>query len=215
MNIQMFPGIGYECNSYLISDNLSILVDVGSERRADDLRGLVADQLGRKDLDRIVLTHTHYDHAGGARRMNELTGAEILVHPAEGENISAGDITVTLAKLFGERMQKFDWSPLNEGTRIETGTGALEVMHLPGHSVGSIGLWEENSKSLIVGDTVFSDGGIGRYDLPSGDFRSIVSSIERLSKMEIENLYPGHGRAVFGDGSEHVRMSLELVRSVM
>ena len=211
----MFPGVGFECNSYLIGDEMTILVDVGSERRADDLRGLVANQLGGKNIDRIVLTHTHYDHAGGAKRMQELTGAEILVHPAEGDRLSSGDNTLTLEDMFGEHMRKFEWSPIDEGSKIEIGTGALKAMHLPGHSIGSIGLWEESSRSLIVGDTVFSDGGIGRYDLPSGDFRSLVSSIERLSKMEIENLHPGHGRAVFGDGSEHVKMSLRSVRSAI
>ncbi|HDP97229.1 MAG TPA: MBL fold metallo-hydrolase [Euryarchaeota archaeon] len=215
MDIQMLPGVGFECNSYLIRDEKSILVDVGSEGRADELKGFVTDHLGGKNIDKIVLTHTHYDHAGGARRMQDLTGAKILVHPAEGERLSSGDNTLTLEDMFGERMRKFEWSPIDEGSRIETGTGVFEVMHLPGHSIGSIGLWEESSRSLIVGDTVFSDGGIGRYDLPSGDFRTLVSSIERLSKMEIENLYPGHGGAVFGDGSEHVRMSLGLVRSVM
>lgn len=215
MDIQIFPGIGYECNSYLIMDDLSVLVDIGSERRAEELRPIVTDRLGGKEIDRIVLTHTHYDHAGGARRMKELTGAEILVHPSEGDRISAGDFTFTLARMFGERMQKFHWSPIDEGAKIAIGSSEIEIFHLPGHSVGSIGLWERNSKSMIVGDTVFSDGGMGRYDLPSGDLGSLISSIERLSDMDIENLYPGHGRAVFGDGSEHVRMSLGLIRSVM
>lgn len=215
MEIQAFPGSGYECNSYLIKDGIWIIVDVGTDQRADPLFRSLSEEKGLEKIKKIVLTHTHYDHAGGIRRMSELTGADVLVHPVEGEQISRGNYTATLASLFGEEMRSFDWSPIEEGSKISTGSTEFQILHLPGHSAGSIGLWEDKSRSLIVGDTVFADGGFGRYDLPTGDLDLLCSSIERISKMNVERLYPGHGRVIFERGAKHVAMSLNMIRRLV
>lgn len=214
MEIQTIPGEGYECNSYLIKDDIWVLVDVGTDHRADSLYESISGQGGPNRVEKIVLTHTHYDHAGGSKRMSMLTGAEVLLHPVEGKLISSGDLAVTIDTLFGGNMKPFDWSPIDEGGIIATGSAEFRVMHIPGHSAGSIGLWENNSRSIIVGDVIFSDGGIGRYDLPSGNFDELCSSIERIAEMDVRNLYPGHGRTVIDDGADHVTMSLEMIRSL-
>jgi len=213
MEIQTFQGAGYECNSFLIKDRAWLLVDVGTGSNTDSLAKAISKEGGLDKVKQVLMTHTHYDHAGGAARMKELTHADILVHPLEGRRISSGDMTVARACFSNESIKKFDWSPVGEGETIDTGSAEFEVMHLPGHSEGSIGLWEKHGKSLIVGDTVFADGGIGRYDLPTGDIGELRRSIERISELGVENLYPGHGRVVLGRGSEHISMSLELVRS--
>ncbi|MDH4122769.1 MAG: MBL fold metallo-hydrolase [Thermoplasmata archaeon] len=211
MDVQAFQGIGFECNSYLVRDKKCILVDVGTDQNIDLLvKSLMRD--GSPDrIDKIVLTHTHFDHAGGANRMSEITGAEIFVHPSEGERMSSGDLSVTISRLFSGNMDPFDWKPIDEGSKIDVGSTELSVLHLPGHSEGSIGLWHEASRSLIAGDTVFADGGIGRYDLPTGDFVSLKSSISRLAGLKVKNLYPGHGRIVLEKGHEHIVESLGYV----
>ncbi len=212
MEIQTLRGVGYDCNSYLIKDRIWVLVDVGTDQNAKR----IADKIsGMDEIDRvkkIVLTHTHFDHAGGAASLGEMTGAEILVHPLEGRRISSGDFSVTLSDMFGRKMRGFEWTPIDEGDTIETGTRSFITMHVPGHSEGSIGLFEEKSGSLIIGDTVFANGGIGRYDLPSSDGSKLRASIERLAKLKVENIYPGHGSEVIGEGSDHIRMSSEVLR---
>jgi len=213
MEIQTLRGVGYDCNSYLIKDRIWALVDVGTDENVERLASLISKQRGLDKVKKIVLTHTHFDHAGGAAGMSELTGAEVLVHPLEGRRISSGDFSVALTSLFGSAMRPFDWSPLDEGSFLETGSANFKVLHLPGHSEGSIGLWEERTRSLIVGDTVFADGGIGRYDLPSSNFESLRNSLERLASMDVKNLYPGHGREVVDNGKEHVRKSFESIRN--
>ena len=213
MEIQAFLGSGYECNSYLVKDHIWLLIDVGTSKNAEGLARTISKDGGLEKVKKILMTHTHFDHAGGAAEMKEHTHAELLVHPLEGRRISSGDMTVARACFFDAPMRGFEWSPVEEGDAIETGSASFKVMHLPGHSEGSIGLWEEESRSLISGDTVFSDGGIGRYDLPSGSLSDLTESIERLSALEARNLYPGHGRTVLGRASEHIRMSLESIRS--
>jgi hydroxyacylglutathione hydrolase len=213
MEIQTLRGLGYDCNSYLIKDRIWVLVDVGTDQNVKKLASSISKQEGLERVKKIVLTHTHFDHAGGAAEMSELTGAEVLVHPLEGERISSGDFSVALTSLFSSTMRPFTWSPLDEGSLIETGSTNFRVLHLPGHSDGSIGLWEEKTRSLISGDTVFADGGIGRYDLPSGNFALLRASLERIASMDVKNLYPGHGREVIDNGKEHVRMSFESVRN--
>lgn len=213
MEIQAISGRGFECNSYYISETEGILVDVGTERNVDRLLRSIGHGNGKASIARIILTHTHIDHAGGARKLSELTGAEILVHPSEGRRISEGDFSVTLERMFGESFEPFDWKGIDEGTVMDAGNCKLRVLHLPGHSEGSIALWEETSGSLIAGDTVFADGGIGRFDLPSSDFDMLRSSIRRLSELRVKDLYPGHGRAVIGSGSQHISESLSCVWS--
>ena len=213
MDIQAIMGRGFECNSYLIKGEHAVLVDVGTERNVDHLLGSIRRENGQITISKVILTHTHLDHAGGARRLGELTGAEIFVHPSEGRRISEGDFSVTLDRMFGHEFEPFDWKGIDEGAVVDTGSGEFRVMHLPGHSEGSIGLWDEESGSLIVGDTVFADGGIGRFDLPSSDFDMLRSSIRRISKLGVKDLYPGHGRAVIGTGSQHISESLSCVWS--
>jgi len=215
MEIQTYQGRGYECNSYLIRDRSWLLVDIGTGKNVGSLLESISKEGGLEKVKKILMTHTHFDHAGGAARMKELTQADILVHPLEGTRISSGDMTVARACFSDETIRKFDWSPIEEGEVIDTGSARFKVIHLPGHSEGSIGLWEQDSGSLLVGDTVFADGGIGRYDLPTGNLGDIRDSIERLSRLKVRDLYPGHGRVVMGQGSEHISMALELLRSVM
>lgn len=212
MEIQTFQGAGYECNSYLIKDRTWLLVDTGTENNVGNLVKLISKEGGLEKVKQVLLTHSHYDHAGGAAKVGELTKAKILLHPLEGRRISSGDMSVAMA-CFGESINEFDWSPIDEGGTINTGDARFDVLHLPGHSEGSIGLWEKESRSLIVGDTVFADGGIGRYDLPTGNLGELRNSIERISELGVKDLYPGHGRTVIGSGSEHISMSLELIRS--
>ena len=73
----------------------------------------------------------------------------------------------------------------------------------------TICLYNKKSKTLFSGDTVFANGSFGRYDFPGGDASQLRKSIERLSALDVANLYPGHETIVEGDANRHMRATLE------
>ncbi|MDE6342095.1 MAG: MBL fold metallo-hydrolase, partial [Muribaculaceae bacterium] len=83
---------------------------------------------------------------------------------------------------------------LKDGDIIRIGEGELEVIHVPGHSPGSIALYCRKEKFAIVGDALF-EGSIGRTDLPGGNHRQLIDAIKKrlLTLPEETLIYPGHG----------------------
>jgi glyoxylase-like metal-dependent hydrolase (beta-lactamase superfamily II) len=157
----------------------------------------------------IVLTHAHFDHIAALPDMaSAYPDAKIAIHRAEAARLGPGsrevhrrDFAAMGAASFidaffdgyaGRGLAMPEASVLlDEGD----GLGPFTALHLPGHSPGSIGLFREDEKLLLSGDTLFR-AGVGRTDLPGGDQRSLDSSLERLFKMDADiRVYPGHGEA--------------------
>ena len=89
---------------------------------------------------------------------------------------------------------------LKDGDEI----GGFKVIHTPGHTSGGICLWD--GVNLISGDTVFSHGGVGRFDI-GGNFDDLRQSVFKLTELDVINLLPGHGPIVEGNGKEHIKLS--------
>ncbi len=149
-------------------------------------------------IDRIVLTHVHPDHSSNVSVFQKAFDAKVCVH----ENI---------AKKFSQFGDKL--VILKEGDILKVEDGLeLKIIHTPGHSDGGICLYDEKNKILFSGDTVFSDGNIGRTDL-GGDIHALIHSIEKLLKLDVEILCPGHMNAV-RNGNEHIKMSYGFAKRV-
>jgi hydroxyacylglutathione hydrolase len=211
MKVHYIVGVGYDSNVYLLDDEDPIVVDTGTGMFADTALNEISKIAPLKSIGRIVLTHSHYDHMGGAGAFQKATGARLLLHEAEALPLKAGDMTLTLSDMFGARLRELDIEPLKSGQKLSTGSTELEVVHSPGHSPGSIVLLERKTKSAIVGDTVFCDGGVGRWDLPGGDLAKLRRSIGHLGELELENMYPGHGSYAEGDAQQHLRLSMNYI----
>jgi hydroxyacylglutathione hydrolase len=209
MKVHYIAGVAYDCNVYLLESDDPIVVDTGTGMSADSTLAEISKIIPLEDIGRIVLTHSHYDHIGGAEAMCRATGAKLYLHEAEARPIKDGDMSLTASRMFGKAMGKLDVEPLTEGQELKCGSSVLEVLHTPGHSPGSIALFDRESHSAIVGDTVFCDGGVGRWDLPGGDLRKLKSSLKRLGTLELKNMYPGHGSYADGDAAHHLRLSVE------
>jgi len=180
-------------NTYLINGSKKILIDPGHHH----LFGNVKDHLSKlsitpQDIDLIVLTHAHPDHVEAVRAFSN-SRALIALHEAELEFVKK------LEPHYGTAMGITDFEPhilLREGALLFDDM-KFQVIHAPGHSPGSIGIYWPQEKALFTGDVVFYQG-IGRTDLPGGNGQALKESIRRLSRLEVEHLLPGHGEAVSG-----------------
>lgn len=185
MIFDMLETTPYLTNCYLIGDEQSktcALVDPGGSRRA------VLEMVERSGLrlEKILLTHGHYDHV---KEVDAL--AEIFPHAAI--YLHRGDVREDDARLFPPLAHGFncweDGDTVSIG-RPEDGVN-LHVLHTPGHSPGSVTLLAEGV--IFCGDTLFA-GSCGRWDLPGGDQATLEASLARLEKLEGDyKVCPGHG----------------------
>ncbi len=195
----LIMGVGMTSNIYLIRDE--IIVDTGNgeptNRIAPALKKIRVDP---KDIRRIVLTHSHFDHIGGVEELTLTANPKVLAHPFEHLEIEAQTSTTPAA--------------LNDGDTIVEGDYSFQVLHTPGHTSGSICMYSREASTLISGDTVFSYGGLGRTDLPTGSTSALLESIRRISKLPVKHLLPGHGDPIVMDASQHILFSLNNIESL-
>jgi glyoxylase-like metal-dependent hydrolase (beta-lactamase superfamily II) len=182
----------FDSNIYLLTGDDPILVDAGTGMHHQDIMKWLSYTVKQNKVRRILLTHRHYDHTGGAAALAKELGAEVLVHSEDARAVRDGDARQTLASMFGVAGQPVPVTELKGGEVLSTGTSDFEVIFTPGHTAGGICLWEKEKKILISGDTVFV-GGVGRWDLPSGNFEQLVGSVKKLISLAPQEIYPGHG----------------------
>ena len=211
MKVHYIAGLGYDSNVYLLEDEDPIVVDTGTGMYSDSTLETISRIVPLRTVGRIVLTHCHYDHLGGASAFQKATGGRIYLHEAESIPIMSGDSSLAISEMFGEKPRQLDLEPLKTGQMLKCGSAELEVLHTPGHSPGSIALHDQKNGSAIVGDTVFCDGGVGRWDLPGGDLGQLISSLKRLEKLGLKNMYPGHGSYAEGDAPQHLRLAAKYI----
>jgi hydroxyacylglutathione hydrolase len=176
-------------NVYVLADEKSreaIAIDTATPSLA-----WIADELAEREwtLRLIISSHGHWDHIGDNAAVAEHTGAQIAVHPLDRDRLAD---------------PKPLWAPfpilpsipaveLAEGGEIRFGGLRLQVMHTPGHTEGSVCLYDADGGRLFSGDTLFA-GGWGRVDLPGGSADQMVDSIARLAGLDDPlRVLPGHG----------------------
>lgn len=146
------------------------------------------------DLQQILLTHAHIDHAGGTADLAEMHALPI-VGPHKEDDFWI-QMLPQQGAMFGfppaKVFQPNQW--LEEGNTVAVGEEILEVLHCPGHTPGHVVFYHRGSQLLIVGDVLFQ-GSIGRTDFPKGDFDTLARSIRnKLWPLGDDVAFiPGHG----------------------
>ena len=210
MKIHCIYGISYDSNIYVVIGEKPTIIDCGTGLHSEYVESRIKEIINPSKIKNIILTHEHYDHCGGVRRIHELTGkkARVFSHTNASKKIETGDSD--FAKMLGGTMPKMPVDvKLEEGDSLEIGDEKFRILHTPGHTPGCICLYSERSKTLFSGDTVFAYGSFGRYDFPGGNSQQLRQSIERLATLDIINLYPGHDIIVEGDGNRHIKAALD------
>jgi glyoxylase-like metal-dependent hydrolase (beta-lactamase superfamily II) len=129
-------------------------------------------------VDKILLTHAHIDHAGGAADCSRRLKAPIL--GPHGEDSFWIELLPQIAQQYGfppsESFTPEKW--LNDNDWVEIGNERLKVLHCPGHTPGHVIFYHQNSQLAWVGDVLFK-GSIGRTDFPKGDYDTLITSIKQ------------------------------------
>ena len=189
---------GYSSNVFLVKSEKNFIVDAGMNR-PEELIDSIKEFI--PDIDVVILTHRHIDHVGNAKRLSEEFDIPLYAEKKEAQAMENGDES-TLARQFSK-----DIFPLEVNTIDFDTYSGFEILHTPGHTNGCICLYHPEEKILFSGDTIFSNGGIGRSDLPTGNINELKDSIKNLTKYDIEKIYPGHMTIVERNGNKHVKRS--------
>lgn len=186
------------------------LVDAGLVGKGDyKIESITAMGIPLEHIKRIIMTHTHLDHIGCLREIRErIPWAELWVHQIEAEYLEKGDDrTVYGMEMFKSMCRhQYDLEPgfftypvdnkLRGGENLNLGEMDWKILHIPGHSAGSIALYQPQKRVLIPGDVVYADYAIGRFDLHGADASALKDSLMHLAELEVDILLPGHNRIV-------------------
>ncbi len=192
-DIFRIKGHGTSSHSYIIKgDCANLLIDSGVDANFSALQqSLLKLGLKIRDIGIVINTHEHFDHIGANRYFQD--HALIAAHRFAATKMIFDDRYVTLYKsadLNEIPMKVHLW--LESKSRFDLGNYSLNVIHTPGHTSGSICIYEPVRKLLFTGDTVFA-GGTLSYIAESGSVGDYINSILSLSTRKILEIYPGHG----------------------
>jgi len=208
-NLYYYPEKGMmDCNTYVIKDKLSILIDPGlNDYLPALLQDLQKDGIDPKTINIIMNTHLHGDHSWSNEAFKQASGAEILLPTVQKQ---LGDAATTQAsKFFGVPAAQFTEDRVLDEDHLSLGETEIEIIPSPGHSPESVCFYLRKEKVLICGDVIFNQN-TGRVDLPGGNADQLKQSIERLSKLDVEYLLPGHMDIV--TGADNVKRNFEFIK---
>lgn len=209
-------------NSYAFVDDEGVtLIDCGIRKAPPRIvAGLAEIGKTTADVTRIVLTHVHPDHAGGAAELRRRTGARVLVHDDDREFAARGrspaaDPSRLSGRIFRRLTGNLGFEPLDETTPLADGdvldvAGGLRVLHTPGHSPGHISLLHEPTGVLITGDAIMNAFGLRRSPaFLCTDVRLTERTAHVLAEVDYEVAAFTHGPEIRHQAREQVRRLIQ------
>jgi glyoxylase-like metal-dependent hydrolase (beta-lactamase superfamily II) len=171
----------YPPNVFLVSGkNKSVFIDTAHGKPEEIQKHLsVWESEGKPEIAGIILTHRHGDHIGGAAELSKHIGAPVIstaVEKAAIENESSAVVNITPG----------------DGEILQLGNSTLEIIHTPGHTMGSLCVYLQEDKVLFTGDNIL---GLGTTVISpnEGDMASYIGSLQKMLNYNIETICPGHG----------------------
>ena len=208
--VEISPGVhqidGVNANSDVVfeSDGSLTLIDAGMSKDGKKILNYLQTNLSKKpsDVKTIVLTHCHIDHVRGAYELRKATGAKIAIHEEDSDYLSgkkkmaspkgADRYPVQILGPFFKFPSAEPDQRLKENDRV----GDLTVVYTPGHTPGSISLYDQDKKLIFVGDTMRYIN--GKMEGPpksfTPDMKEATKSVGKISNFDFEVMLSGHGQ---------------------
>lgn len=199
MKIKIFEFNPIAVNTYVLYDKTGECVIVDPACFYPNEQEALVNFINDKKLvvKHILNTHLHFDHVFGVNFVEKQFGVKMQAHKADE----------FLLETMNEQLAMFGFSPngdyvptvgkyIDENDTIEFGNQKLSIMHVPGHSPGSIVFYNKEQNVAVSGDVLFN-GSIGRTDLPQGNHQQLIEGIKtKLLVLPPDTVvYPGHGPA--------------------
>jgi hydroxyacylglutathione hydrolase len=195
ISIEKFIFNDFQVNTFILADETKecLIIDPGcfAAEEKNELKRYI-DKKKLKPL-KIVNTHCHVDHILGNAFISESFNITVAAHKDDQHLL---DDALEYGQFFGFIIDSPP--PIDEyvedNSIIKFGRSELRIIHVPGHSRGSVALYSADQKFIIIGDVLFN-GSIGRTDLPGGNFDSLIDSIKtKILILPCDvTVYPGHG----------------------
>lgn len=182
----------YSCNAYLLLgdwsaiDDVNAVIDTGSDDYILQELARTYTGVGKNPVDKVILTHNHFDHIGGAVALKQKYGAKVY------------------ANIFTDNVVDYT---IKDGDVLKLADRNFLVIHMPGHSMDSICLYCEDERVLFSGDTA-----LRIHDTQSTYTPEYIVALDRLAQLRIRVIYPGHGDPIWENPEGMIRTSLALVR---
>lgn len=215
--IHQFNGMS---NCYLIEDEEMILIDTGNPGNSKRIINYVKNTLNRnpQDIKTIVITHHHFDHVGSLEELKKVTGAKVAAHKDDANYIAEKEkpeepliskIFINLLKIIYRPKTVKPDILLEENDEI----GGYRVIHTPGHTPGSICLYNENNKTIFVGDNLTNKGEKieGPPSIFTLDMEKANESIKKLQNLDIEAILTGHSNSIEFKASDKLREYIKTI----
>ncbi len=185
------PANIYTCNAYLVRGDwnaladVNTLIDVGTDGFILDELLEISTGVGKRRVEQVILTHEHFDHAGGLKKIREAYQPRVYAY----SKIAGVDTIV------------------NDGMKLRVGDREAEILYTPGHSHDSICIYISEDGVLFSGDTQLN------IKSPGGSYgREYVAVLERLMSLDINTIYSGHDHPFHGDVRSMLAETLSNVR---
>jgi hydroxyacylglutathione hydrolase len=214
-----------DCHVYLIDGGQKkVLIDAGIGLEPnlimDNIR---SDGFNPAEIDYLVATHCHSDHAGGCKYFREKLSCRVMAPEPEARFIEKGteqDLGLDVTRYGGTYPRDYVHQPskidhkLKDGERIDVGRYQLTAIQVPGHSYGPAVLLMKGGgyAAAFTGDVVFVGGTIGLGNWRGSSLEDYRNNIGKLAGLSVEEMFPGHFLWTLKGGQEHIDKAIEALK---
>lgn len=208
-----------DCHCYVLNGTSELaMIDCGLQINPDSiLKQMESDGLDPKKLRKVLLTHTHPDHANGCKWLKDNLGVEIWASSFEAQALEKGLLHVLGFHCVPQGYEPFDQIPRVKADHIvednewfQVGQLTLQAILTPGHTAGSTCYWMDtpNGRHLFCGDEVFYHGFISVLSPPLSSYEQYLLGLSRLRNCEVDGLFPSHLMWTLKNGQKHIHKAL-------